>query len=364
MPRADYILADIWNRVEGGRLQTEGVLEDALAAALEAPGVWDKLHRHLGLSADIPREPPDVSTQETVEEGRTDITLRWSNGYALNLELKAGDPPGKEQIERYLRSGIDVLAIARLPGHANVEPIKERKYLGVKTWSQFRSLEWSEAPLEWRQFVHLLDATGVVVKNVDSVELEGIVRSWDTWDKLEAWSRQGAVAVEEVLKSKSLPWASRSKKGERMSVDMSHERIVWWISHRPWQDDALAIYAGFFVGRMREGKPDPVCEGSFPDLMLSFHVDPGSPRGKRIQTDAKLQNALALWTSREAIGSRKREPRLDGSTWEVIRSRESSNILVDAPDPGTKVVDWMRDRAQEWIADGIVQRVTELAKRP
>lgn len=70
MPRSDRILANIWNRVEGGRLQTEGVLEDALAATLEAPGVWNNLHRHLELSSDVPHESPEVSTQEAIEEGR------------------------------------------------------------------------------------------------------------------------------------------------------------------------------------------------------------------------------------------------------------------------------------------------------
>jgi len=288
--------------------------------------------------------------------------LRWSNEYALNLELKAGDPPGKEQIERYLRSGIDVLAIARLPGHANVEPIKERKYLGVETWSHIRNLEWTEAPLEWRQFLHLLDATGVVVKNVDCVELEGIVRSWNAWDKLEAWSRQGAAAVEELFKTKDLPWASRSRKGERMSVDTSHERIVWWISHVPWQDDALAIYSGLFVGRVRDAKPDRVTDSSLPDLMLAFHVNPASERGKRIRSDPKLQNALAKWTGRNAEVGARREPRLDGSTWEIIRCRESSRILAAAPDPGTTLVKWMEDRAKELLDDKIVQRITEIAK--
>jgi hypothetical protein len=202
----------MWNRIEGGRLPTEAVLEEAFAAALETSGVWEKLHQHLGLSPDIPSTSPDeVSTQEVVEEGRTDITLRWSNGYALNLELKAGDPPTKDQIERYLRSGLNVLAIARLPEHKGVPAVGACKYFGLITWSRLRNLEWSEAPLEWRQFLHLLDATGVVVKNVDYVELEGIVRSWDTWDKLEAWSRQGAAAVEEQFRNKKLPWASRSK---------------------------------------------------------------------------------------------------------------------------------------------------------
>lgn len=362
MHRAEYILAKTWNRVQGGILQKEGVLEDALAAALEAPGVWEKLHLHLKLPSEIPSDLPRVSTQEIVEEGRTDITLRWSTGHALNLELKIGDSPGKDQIERYLRSGVDVLAIARLPGHIEAHRINGRIYWGLVTWSHLRNLEWNDAPLEWRQFVHLLDAMGVVVKKVEYIELEGLVRSWNTRDKLEDWSRKGAAVVEELFQKSDLPWASRSKKGERMNVDASHERLVWWISHQPWQDDALAIYAGFFVGRIREGKPDPVLECSLPDLMLSFHVNPEAPRGKRIRTDPQLQNALAKWTSRAATGSIEREPRLDGSTWEIIRCRESSRILVEAPDPGTKVVEWMRQRAQEWIDDGIVQRITELAK--
>lgn len=278
MPRAEYLLANIWNRVQGGRLQTEAVLEDALAAALEALGVWEKLHQHLGLSPEIPSNSPKVSTQETVEEGRTDITLRWSNAYSLNLELKIDDPPGKDQIERYLRSGVDVLAIARLPSHIDVQEVNGRKYRGVVTWSQFRKLEWIEAPLEWRQLLHLLDVTGVVMKKVDRTELEGIIRSWDTWDTLQEWSRKGMEAVLEVLHEADLNWVYKEKKRQRVRVDMTHQRIVWWMWHPPWQDDSLAIYSGLFMGRPKEAKNDPVLEPGFPDLMLAFHVDPDSAR--------------------------------------------------------------------------------------
>lgn len=362
MHRAEYLLAKIWNRVQGGIQQKEGVLEDALAAALEAHGVWEKLHAHLRLSNDIPNDFPNVSTQEVVEEGRTDITLRWSNGYSLVLELKIGDSPGKDQIARYLRSDSDVIAIARLPGHKAVHELDGRKHLGVFTWSNLRQLDWENAPLEWRQLLRLLDATGVVVGKVNTTELEGIVQSWNAWDKLEVWSQKGMLAVQQLLEKEQLPWAWKDKAGQRVKVDSSYERLVWWISHQPWQDDSLAIYAGFFVGRVRNAKLDAVLNGNLPDLMLSFHVNPESPRGQRIRTDPQLQNALAKWTSRAATGSVAREPRLDGITWEVIRCRESSRILVDARDPGTKVVEWMEQRAMEWIEDGIVQRITELAK--
>ena len=288
--------------------------------------------------------------------------MRWANEYSLNLELKVGDAPGKDQIERYLRSGIDVLAIARLPERIDVQAINGRKFLGLVTWSQLRNLQWPEAPLVWCQFLHLLDVMGVVVKKVEYTELQGIVQSWNAWDILEAWSKKGMVAVQQLIEKEKLPWAYKDKDGQRVKVDSSYERLVWWISHQPWQDDALAIYAGFFVGRLRDAKPDPVLHDSLPDLMLSFHVNPESPRGKLIRTDPQLQNALAKWTSRAATGSVVREPRLDGSTWEVIRCRESSRILLEAPDPGTKVVEWMEQRAQEWIDDGIVQRITKLAK--
>jgi hypothetical protein len=97
--------------------------------------------------------------------------------------------------------------------------------------------------------------------------------------------------------------------------------------------------------------------------MLAFHVNPESDRGKRIRNDSKLQAALAKWTSRNAGAGAIREPRLDGSTWEIIRCRESSRILADAPDPGAKLVQWMNERAQEWIDDEIIQRITEIAKK-
>lgn len=362
MHRAEFLLAKIWKRVQGGIQQKEAVLEDALAAALESLGVWEKLHGHLKLPSEIPSVLPRVSTQEIVEEGRTDITLRWPNEYSLVLELKIGDSPAKDQIARYLRSDSDVIAISRLPGHSYVQEDNGRRHLGVFTWSNLRQLDWENAPLEWRQFLHLLDAMGVVVKKVEYAELQGIVQSWNAWDKLEAWSQKGMLAVQQLIEKEKLPWVYKDKERQRVKVDSSYERLVWWISHQPWQDDALAIYAGFFVGRVRQGKPDQVLHDGLPDLMLSFHVNPESPRGKRIRTDPQLQNALTKWTSRAATGSVVREPRLDGSTWEIIRCRESSRILVEAPDPGQTVVDWMEQRAQEWIDTGVIQRVTELAK--
>jgi hypothetical protein len=88
--------------------------------------------------------------------------------------------------------------------------------------------------------------------------------------------------------------------------------------------------------------------------MLAFHVNPESERGKQIRNDSKLQRALANWTSRNSGSGAIREPRLNGSTWEIIRYRESSRILADAPDPGPKLVQCMNEGAQEWIDDGII----------
>lgn len=50
----------------------------------------------------------------------------------------------------------------------------------------------------------------------------------------KTWNRvQGGILQKEGVLEDALPWASRSKKGERMNVDTSHERLVWWISHQP-----------------------------------------------------------------------------------------------------------------------------------
>ncbi len=362
MHRAEYLLAKIWNRVQGGIQQKEGVLEDALAAALEAPGVWERLHRHLQLSNDVPSTLPIVSTQDVVEEGRTDICLRWPNEYRLTLELKIDNQPEKHQVERYQRSGSDVIAIARLPGYIDAPEINGRKFFGSFTWSYLRKLDWDNSPLVWRQLLRLLDATEVIVKNVDRAELEGIVGSWDTWDTLQEWSQNGMEAVHGVLQIAGMNWVYKEKKRQRVRVDMTHQRLVWWMWTPPWNDDCLALYAGFFMGRNKEGEQDPVLERGLPDLMLAFHIDPNSPRGKLLRKDSALQKAIKRWTSRVPLGSERREPRLDGHQWEVIRCRETARLITEAPDPGMKMVDWMRDRAQEWVDDGIVQRITELAK--
>lgn len=362
MPRAEELVATSWKRALHGNLQKEGFLEDALAAALEAPGVWERLHAHLKLSNDVPSTLPVVSTQDVVEEGRTDICLRWPSGYRLTLELKIDNQPGKEQVERYQRSGSDVITVARLPGHIDAPESNGHKFFGSFTWSYLRKLDWANAPLEWRQFLRLLDATEVVVKNVDRAELEGIVGSWDTWDTLQEWSQKGMEAVHLVLQNAGLDWVYKEKKRQRVRVDMTHQRLVWWMWPPPWNDDSLAIYAGFFMGRNKEGEQDPVLERGLPDLMLAFHIDPNSPRGKLMRKDSALQTAIARWTSRVAFGGERREPRLDGHEWEVLRCRQTARLITEAPDPGVKTVEWMRDRALEWVEDGIVQRITELAK--
>src|SRR5262245_61309852 len=93
MDRRAWLLARGWERARQRALQTEGFLEDALASALELPEFWRRFANEMGCAEHVPPEQPEVSTQETVDEGRADIILEWPNGYRLAVELKAGEPP-------------------------------------------------------------------------------------------------------------------------------------------------------------------------------------------------------------------------------------------------------------------------------
>ena len=63
----------IYRAAQPARQQGEAFLEHALAAALSEPGVWRRVAEHTGFAA--PPADPKVTTQDVVENGRTDITL-------------------------------------------------------------------------------------------------------------------------------------------------------------------------------------------------------------------------------------------------------------------------------------------------
>ncbi len=355
MQRSDHLLARSWKRASRTVLQTEGFLEDALAAALEAPEFWQRLIAHVGLTEQLPAGQPRVSTQDSVDEGRTDIILEWPSGYRLALELKTLDPPAPGQIERYLRSGLDVIAIAKLPASIKVNASPERRFFGVVTWTRIREIDWAGAPLEVRQLHQLLDITEVVMANVTKSALEGMLASWNTWDALQAWSRKGTEAVQVVLSQGGFKCVQQDKARQHVKVDMTHGRLAWWMWPPPWNEDSLAIYTGLFMGRPNV----PVTHSNLPDMMIALHVNPESPRGIRLCADATLTSAAQRWTSRPSDGV-TREVRPSPDAWEILRCRASSQELADADEPGMHMIRWMEARAQEWVDDGIAARLSML----
>lgn len=353
--RAERLLARSWERAHYQLLPKEGFLEDALAAALEAPLVWERLVAHLGWTDRVPAGAPSLTTQDRVTEGRTDITLSWPSGYRIAIELKTDEPPSARQIEAYLRSGLDVIAIAKLPARIEVTDVPERHFFGVVTWSRIRELDWNDAPLELRQLHRLLDATKVVMPKISQAALEGLVLSWNTWDALQKWARKGMEAANAVIKQGGLQCVDKQRPRERVSVDMTHERLVWWMWPPPWQDDYLAIYAGFYMGRPLV----PVTQPHLPDLMLALHVNPTSRRGLLLRGDREWTEAAGKWAHQPPDGV-LRELLMGPANWEILRCRSSSLEIIDAPDPGERLIEWARSRAQEWVDGGIVGRLVEL----
>lgn len=296
-----------------------------------------------------------MSTQDSVDEGRTDIILEWPSGYRLALELKTLDPPEARQVEQYLRSKLDVIAIAKLAADLEITAPLDRRFFGVITWTRVREVDWDGAPLEVRQLHKLLDATGVVMPKLTEAALEGMLVSWNTWDALQAWSRKGAEAVQIVLARGGLTCVQQDKPGQHIKVDMTHQRLAWWMWPPPWGEDALAVYAGLFMGRPN----DPVTSANLPDLLIALHVNPASQRGARLRGDAAWTTAAEHWASRAPDGV-TREYRPSNDVWDLLRCRASSREIVSAEDPGMAMIKWMSARAQEWVDDGIAKRLAEL----
>ena len=355
MDRKERLLARGWERARRRVLQTEGFLEDALAAALEVPEFWRRFVELVGLTDVLPAGQPRASTQDSVDEGRTDVTLGWPGGYQLALELKTTEPPAPRQIEGYLRSGLDVLAIAKLSARISVDSPRGRRFFGVVTWTRIRGLDWAGAPLEVRQMHRLLDAAEVVMPEITQSALEGIVASWDTWDALQAWSRKGLEAAQAVLDDGGFKCVMQEKARQRVRVDVTHQRLVWWMWPRPWQDDSLAVYAGLFMGRA----DDPVTHPGLPDLILALHVDPASERGARLRGDRRWTNAATRWASRSSDAV-TREFRKAPHVWEILRCRASSREVLGVEDQGMQMIAWMEARAKEWVDEGIAARLAAL----
>ncbi len=210
MPRADHLLARAWERARQQILPSENFLEDALAAALEHPAVWPRLVSHFDWSDRLPHSAPTVITQRVDTWGRTDIELVWRDRDSpiVVFELKVQAPPTVEQttveqIGRYLARENNVLI--GIGAWSNAAALRAElpiahvgRLIDVVTWNQLRYLTWNDAPLEFRQFQHLLDAIGVAVPRTDEQQLAGLATALPLFPLLESWIPAGLAEVRDI----------------------------------------------------------------------------------------------------------------------------------------------------------------------
>lgn len=353
--RAEKLIAALWRRATREIRQPEGFLEDALAAILEEPAIWAHLVDHLGWGNIVPRDPPRVSTQDIVADGRTDICLSWSDAPPLVLELKVTDAPRAAQVNTYLATGVRVAAIATYPALLRVTPEYSDRFLGVITWRRIRNLDWPGAPLVLRQLHHLLDHMEVAVPQLTLPALTGMVASASAWDTLDEWSYRSIRAVREVFAQAGMPCEQKDTPKGKVRIEYAHQRYAYWLWPPPWRTDAFSFVAGLFLGRPLE----TLCIDGVPDLMLTIHVQPESPLGQALRNDNLFRQAVMAWIEQDDQAELREYRPVDG-VWEIVRARASSVALLRAPDQGGALVAWMTACAQAWVQHGIVARLAEL----
>jgi hypothetical protein len=244
--RADNVLARAYWRATQGLLPREGFLEDALAAALEDAEVWARLVDYLGWGQLVPWEAPQVSTQDVVGDGRTDIRLTWPEVPPLVLELKVSDPPTVAQVTKYLEHGARVAAIATYPALLRVAPEHLGRFLGVIIWRRIRDLDWPGAPLILHQLHRLLDQMGVAVPQLTLPALTGMVASASAWNVLDEWSFQSIRAVREVFAQAGMPCEQKDTPKGKVRIEYAHQRYAYWLWPPPWRATCSASWSACF----------------------------------------------------------------------------------------------------------------------
>lgn len=358
--RSELLVAEAWRLARSEHAREEAVLEVAFAAALEEPSTWPRLAHHFGWKT-VPITPPKVTTQDVVPGGRTDITLTWPNARRLTLELKVWDHPTPEQVQLYLDAKLDVVAVAALFGMINVQVPTTQQFLGVITWRQIHAMvkAWPEAPLVVRQFASLLENMGVAMPKLSLAALQGVVASWDAWSTLEDWIHKATGEVEKTLTKGGLACVRKDgpKNWVRIDERREHRRYVGWTWPPPWKDDEQF---GFCAG-LRMGTPElPLQVEGVPELMLCLHVSPNCAIGKALRTDPQLDAAAKVWRQRTDLATVIREWIPTSAAWSILRARSSAVDILYAEDQGERLASWMRQRAQEWIDDGVIAQTASL----
>ncbi len=358
--RAEQLVAEAWRLARGEHARDEAALEVAFAAALEIPETWPRLVQHFGWPG-VPTTAPVVTTQDVVPGGRTDITLSWPNARRLTLELKVWDHPPTDQIKRYLDAGLDVIAVAALFGVIDVKEPAGQRFFGVVTWRQIHAAvkAWPEAPLVVRQFASLLEGMGVAMPKLSLAALQGVVASWDAWSTLEEWILKATGEVEKTISKGGLACVRKDGPKNWVKIEDSRElrRYVGWTWPSPWKvDEQFGFYAGL---RMGNAELPPQVEG-LPELILGLHVSPTCAVGKALRTDTLLDEKAKAWRQRTDPSTVIREWIPGSAAWAILRARASAVEILYAEDQGERLATWMRDRAQEWVNDGVITRVAEL----
>ncbi len=358
--RSEQLVAEAWRLARGEHVLEEAVLEVAFAAALEVPETWPRLVQHFGWKS-VSATPPTVSTQDVVPGGRTDITLTWPTTRRLALELKVWDHPAPEQVQLYLDAKLDVVAVAALFGVIDVKVPAGQQFLGVVTWRQIHAMvkAWPEAPLVVRQFASLLEGMGVAMPKLSLAALQGVAASWDAWSTLEDWIHKATGEVEKTLTKGGLTCVRKDgpKNWVRIDERREHRRYVGWTWPSPWKDDEQF---GFCAG-LRMGSPElpPQVEG-LPELMLCLHVSPTCAVGKALRTDVQFDTTAKVWCQRTDPSTVIREWIPGSTAWSILRARASAVEILYAEDQGERLASWMRERAQEWVDDGVIARAAAL----
>jgi hypothetical protein len=346
-------LAKVWKAARGAHEQPEACLEAALAAALECPSVLRRIAEAAGWA--LPLGAYVVSTQDVVAEGRTDITLAWP-GYRLVLELKVGDPPAAEQVEKYLIEGADVVAVAR--STRRIDPARGTgRFLGVVTWRSLRDLDVTDAPLAFHQLHHLIDAMEVAVPNITLGGMVGLSSSWDAWQQLRGWSIAAADDVADDFRAAGHAWVGRHRPKGPHSFEENNKRYAAGLWPPPLRADYLKVLLGIFVGR----EQDPTLVEGVPDLLFFLHVDPRGRLGRELRADSVFCAAAETWRKRDQPSHRTRREFLPGEdNWEIMRARVSGLELLQEKNQELYVKDWLKTRGREWIEDGVLARLGAL----